>query len=109
MKRVYLGELEEIVLLTTGVLDNEAYGVAIKREMEERLGRNVSMGALHSALRRMEAKGYITSKLGEATRERGGKRKRYFKVTQEGHKALQEVMDIRRQLWAALPKNAFTY
>ena len=109
MKRVYLGEFEEIVLLTTGVLHDEAYGIAIKKEMEERLGRNVSVGALHSALRRMEAKGYIASRLGEATRERGGKRKRYFQVTKEGQRALQEVMDIRKQLWAALPENAFTY
>ena len=109
MKRVYLGEFEEIVLLTTGVLHDQAYGIAIKKEMEERLGRNVSVGALHSALRRMEAKGYISSRLGEATRERGGKRKRYFQVTKEGQRALQEVMDIRKQLWAALPENAFTY
>lgn len=84
MKKYPLGEFEEIVLLTVGVLFNEAYGVSIKDELEKRLQRKVSVGALQSALRRMEEKGYLDSKFGEAANARGGKRKRYFTITAYG-------------------------
>ncbi len=107
MQRLYLGEFEEIVLLTVALLYGEAYGVAIKKEIEERLSRAVSVGALHSALVRMEKKGYVQSHLGEATQARGGKRKRYFTVTPYGKQALTDIKETRLQLWQAIPQIAW--
>ncbi|MEQ9441573.1 MAG: helix-turn-helix transcriptional regulator [Cyclobacteriaceae bacterium] len=109
MAKIQLGEFEEIVLLTVAVLFDEAYGVSIKQEIEERLERSVSVGALQSALRRMEDKGFLKSRLGEATQVRGGKRKRYFTVTPYGKQALTEVKDARLRLWQAIPKIAFDF
>lgn len=88
MKKFQLGEFEKIVLLTVGVLNGDAYGVAISAEIEKRLNRKVSLGALQSALRRMEDKGFLRSALGDTTKARGGKRKRYFEITAFGKKAL---------------------
>ncbi|MDN5205023.1 helix-turn-helix transcriptional regulator [Fulvivirgaceae bacterium BMA10] len=107
MKHLHLGEFEEVVLLTVAVLYDKAYGIAIIKEMEERLSRKVSIGALQTCLRRLEKKGFLESEFGEATKVRGGKRKRYFKVTQFGKKALDHVMESRKQLWDAIPKVAF--
>ena len=109
MDRTHLGEFEEIVLLTVAVLYDEAYGVVIKRDIEERLNRSVSVGALQSALRRLEDKGFLNSRLGEATRVRGGKRKRYFTVTPYGKQALTEAKETRLQLWRAIPNIAFDF
>jgi len=94
-------------MLTIGILNEQAYGLAIKKEIEERLGRKVSMGALHTGLYRLEEKGYLTSNLGEATKKRGGKPKRFFKVTAKGQNALKEVMDSRTALWNNIPKGVF--
>ncbi len=107
MERLSLGEFEEVVLLTVALLYGEAYGVAIKKEIEERLSRPVSVGALQSALVRMEKKGYVQSHLGEATQARGGKRKRYFTMTPYGKKALTDMKETRLQLWQAIPKVAW--
>jgi len=93
-------------LLTVGVLYNEAYGVAIKNEIESRLARKVSVGALQSALRRMETKGYLDSREGESTELRGGRPKRYFTITAQGKKALEYSRDVRTELWEAIPKIA---
>ncbi|MEM9339687.1 MAG: helix-turn-helix transcriptional regulator [Bacteroidota bacterium] len=106
MKKYQLGEFEEIVLLTVGVLYDEAYGVAIKQEIQSRLQRKVSVGALQSALRRMETKGYLKSREGEATKKRGGKPKRFFTITAYGKEALQYARDVRTELWSAIPKVA---
>jgi len=107
MKKYQLGEFEEIVLLTVGVLYGNAYGVAIKDEIETRTERNVSVGALQSALRRMEKKGYLLSKLGEPSPERGGKPKRFFSITAFGKKALDHSRDVRTDLRNAIPDVAF--
>lgn len=109
MKKFQLGEFEEIVLLTVGVLYGEAYGVAIKGEIETRLKRKVSVGALQSALRRMEKKGFLISELGETTSERGGKRKRYFKITALGKKAIDYNMETRLELRNQIPDIAFDF
>jgi DNA-binding PadR family transcriptional regulator len=106
MKKYQLGEFEEVVLLTVGVLYKEAYGVSIKKDIETRLARNVSVGALQTALRRMEDKGYLTSHDGEATEERAGRPKRYFQITALGKKALEYTKSTRDQLWKAIPKVA---
>jgi DNA-binding PadR family transcriptional regulator len=104
MKKYYLGEFEEVVILTIGILNNEAYSVAIKDEIEARLSRTVSMGALHTALRRLEDKGYLKSFAGEATAERAGRPKRYFEITAMGKKAMLYVKNSRDELWRAIPK-----
>ena len=104
MKRYHLGEFEEVVILTIAILNNEAYSVAIKDEIESRLSRSVSMGALHTALRRLEAKGYLKSFAGEPTAERAGRPKRYFEITAMGKRAMQYVRTTREELWCAIPK-----
>src|SRR6478609_5815845 len=106
MKKFQLGEFEEIVILTIGVLYKDAYGVSIKNEIESRLSRTVSMGALHTALVRLEDKGYIKSVDGEATEERMGRPKKYFQITALGKKAMEYSKETRNQLWNAIPKIA---
>jgi len=104
MKNYHLGEFEEIVILTVGILNNEAYSVAIKDEIESRLSRTVSMGALHTALKRLEDKGYLKSYAGEVTEDRAGRPRRYFEITAMGKKAMQYVKATRDELWKAIPK-----
>jgi PadR family transcriptional regulator, regulatory protein PadR len=104
MKKYHLGEFEEIVILTVGILNNEAYSVSIKNEIESRLSRSVSMGALHTALSRLEEKGYLKSFAGEATDERAGRPKRYFEITAMGKKAMFHAKTSREELWKAIPK-----
>ena len=106
MKKYQLGEFEEIVMLTIAILYKEAYGVAIKNEIENRLSRNVSMGAMHTALVRLEDKGYIKSYDGEGTEERAGRPKKYFQITALGKKAMAYSRDTRNDLWRAIPKMA---
>jgi DNA-binding PadR family transcriptional regulator len=106
MKKYQLGEFEEVVILTIGVLYKEAYGVSIKKEIESRLSRNVSMGALHTALVRLEDKGYIKSFDGEATEERAGRPRKYFQITAVGKKAMEYAKGTRDDLWRAIPKMA---
>jgi DNA-binding PadR family transcriptional regulator len=93
-------------MLTVAILYDEAYGVAIIDEMEKRLDREVSMGSLQTVLRRLEKKGYLVSEFGEATKIRGGKRKRFFKLTNHGKNTLEDNKDQRLALWKAIPKIA---
>ncbi|MBA4056624.1 MAG: PadR family transcriptional regulator [Marivirga sp.] len=104
MKKYHLGEFEEIVLLTIGILHKEAYGVSIKNEIEARLARDVSMGAMHTALIRLEDKGYIRSTNGESTEERAGRPRKYFEITALGKKAIAYSKSTRDKLWEAIPK-----
>ena len=108
MSNHHLGEFEEIVLLTVAILHDEAYGVAIINEMETRLHRKVSIGALQTVLRRLEKKSFLTSKFGEKTKIRGGKRKRFFSLTLYGKKVLTEVKEQRMGLCSSLPEFAFS-
>jgi len=94
-------------MLTVGILYKRAYGVAIIDEMEQRLNRKVSIGALQTVLRRLEDKGYLTSELGEATSVRGGKRKRYFSLTTLGTRVIRESQEQRLELYKAIPRVAF--
>ena len=107
MKKTKLGEFEELVLLTVAALQQEAYGVEIKRELENRLKEKLSVGSIQSALKRMEEKGFLTSEFGEATLKRGGKRKRIYTTTSYAHKVLSEMKDIRAGLWDSMPKLAY--
>lgn len=104
MKGTNLGEFEEIVLLTIAALVNEAYSVAICDELEKNIGRPAKLGVVHAVLNRLEEKGYVKSKLGEATKTRGGKRKRYYAVTNGGKSALIKAREVRDQLWDRIPE-----
>ncbi|WP_184172785.1 PadR family transcriptional regulator [Rhabdobacter roseus] len=99
MRRSDLGEFEEIVLLSVAALAPTAYSVLIAEELEMETGKSVSTGAVHAALQRLEQKGYLTSYLGEATAERGGRRKRLFSVTALGGRVLSDVRSVRNRLW----------
>jgi DNA-binding PadR family transcriptional regulator len=104
MKGTNLGEFEEIVLLTIAALMGDAYSVAICDELEKSLGRPAKLGVVHAVLNRLEDKGYVKSQLGEATKTRGGKRKRFYAVTNGGKAALIKARDLRNQLWDRIPE-----
>jgi|SRR5688572_9567811 PadR family transcriptional regulator, regulatory protein PadR len=95
----YIGEFEELVLLTVAVLGDDAYGVSIKQEIERNADRDISIGALHSTIARLEEKGFLKSHLGGATQERGGRRKRFFQLTQSGKASLHDIKNLRDELW----------
>lgn len=103
MKGTNLGEFEELVLLTVGVLHDEAYSLAITAEIKRITKRKVSFGVVHSALNRLEEKGYVRSQLGGATKERGGRRKRLFTISAAGKKALIRTKEQRDTLWSLIP------
>jgi DNA-binding PadR family transcriptional regulator len=103
-ERGYLGELEMMILLAVVYLGDEAYGVPISRELEAYRGREVAIGSVYATLERLANKGLITSSLGDPTPERGGKAKRYFRITQEGLGQLQESRRILSALWQRLPQ-----
>ncbi|UCG89107.1 MAG: helix-turn-helix transcriptional regulator [Gemmatimonadota bacterium] len=98
-KRGYLGEFEHLVLLAVMRLGPESYGVTIRQEIETRSGRDVSLGAIYPTLERLEAKGYVSSYVGEPTGERGGRSKRHFVLQPEGEKALRRSWEILSALW----------
>lgn len=104
MKGIQLGEFEEIVLLTVGILHGNAYAVTVKDEIEQRLNREVTIGALQITLRRLESKGFLKSHLGETTESRRGRPKLFFEITAYGKKALDYSKESRDELWSALPK-----
>lgn len=106
MKGTYLGEFEEVVLLAVAILAGDAYGASITNEIEQQMGRSVNLGAVHAALHRLEEKGLLSSRLGGATSERGGRSKRFFTVTMAGTKALDNIREIRNRMWSAIPKPA---
>jgi DNA-binding PadR family transcriptional regulator len=106
MRRTYLGEFEEVILLMVAILDGEAYGVTVSQELEKQTGRQVTFGAVHNTLMRLEEKGFVNSYLGGATAERGGRRKRLFSLTVAGSRAIQDIQDLRNQLWQLVPPHA---
>lgn len=109
MNKNYLGEFEELVLTMVGILGDEAYGNAIVQEIKKQLERKVSLSAVHVTLYRLEDKGLVTSHYGGATATRGGRRKRFFQITNAGLNILQEMKEQRLRLWKLLPdlKNNF--
>ena len=105
MRRSDLGEFEELVLLAVAALSPVAYSVVIAEELERETGNLVSTGAVHAALQRLEQKGYVTSGMGEATPERGGRRKRLFTVSALGGRVLRDVHTVRNRLWDRILPN----
>ena len=98
--RGFIGEFEELVLLTIACLGTKAYGVAIKEDIEQRANRPISIGSLHSTITRLQEKGFLDSRLGEPSHERGGRRKRFFSLTNNGVIALNNIKNLRDDLWA---------
>jgi PadR family transcriptional regulator, regulatory protein PadR len=99
----YLGEFEELVLLSVASQSDRAYGVSIRQDIIDETNRSVNISAVHEVLKRLERKGYLKSKMGGATQERGGRRKRYFILTASGKKTLEEVMKLKLQLYKRVP------
>ena len=102
--RPYLGNFELMVLLAVIRLDNGAYGVTITRALEVGAAREVAIGSVYAALDRLQGKGLVTSRLGEPTPERGGRAKRYFRVTASGVREARTTRAALTTLWRGLPQ-----
>jgi PadR family transcriptional regulator PadR len=97
-----LGSLEHIVLLAVMHLGDDAYGMTVRREIESRTGRNLSIGAVYATLERLDAKGFVNSYAGEPTAQRGGRAKRLFHVTAHGRRALTSAQEALRKMTVGL-------
>ena len=103
MPRDYLTDFELMLLLAILRVGDEAYGVTIAREIEASGERTVLLGAVYTGLDRLEAHGLVTSSVGAPTPERGGRAKRYFRVTASGMKAVRQAKRAFTQLWSGVP------
>jgi PadR family transcriptional regulator PadR len=108
MNKEYLGEFEELVLTMVGILQEDAYGNAIVKEIKDRVGRESNLSAVHVTLYRLEDKGYVKSQMGGATKARGGRRKRIFTVTNAGLAILRSMKEARMDLWKLIPELKLT-
>ncbi|WP_426295176.1 PadR family transcriptional regulator [Dyadobacter endophyticus] len=108
MKGTYLGEFEEIVLLAVAIRTGDSYGATIVNEIEQQMGRTVSLGSVHTALHRLQEKCLVKSEFGGVTGERGGRSKRLYVVTALGRRSLEEIRQIRNQMWDTIPKIAWS-
>ena len=99
-----LGEFERAVVLAVLRLRDRAYGVSIRTELERRLGRSLSFGAVYTTLDRLTEKGLIVPDLGEPTPERGGRAKKFFTVTRRGLKSLEQTRRSSKAIWAIEPR-----
>lgn len=109
MKGTHLGEFEELILLTVGILNGEAYGLTVLDEIEKHTGRRVSVSTIHSTLNRIEKKGFIESYKGGASPTRGGRSKRLYRINAAGEQALLKVKEQREKMWSLMPKTSFNY
>jgi len=107
MSRIQIGEFEELVLLVVAIVHEEAYGVNVMNEIENQTRRKLNISAVHTALDRLEKKGFLKSSLGGATSERGGRRKRLFEITSLGLSAVEQVRAIRNNLFDQIPTVVF--
>ena len=107
MKDHSLGEFEEMVLLMVGALHDEAYGVAIMEGLAEHLRKNINISAVHVALKRMEDKGFVKSRYGGITEDRGGRRKKFYVITALGKRVLDQQYSLRTQIYKQIPKISF--
>lgn len=103
MKNKGLGEFEELVLLAVCILD-QAYGVAVKKEVEKHANRSILLGAVHITLYRLQDKGYLKSELGGNTEKRGDRRKRLFEITDTGMEQLKSAQEVRQRMWQFIPQ-----
>lgn len=107
MGKEYLGELEELVLTVVGILQDEAYGNPIVKEIKDQVSRNVSLASVHITLYRLEDKGLVKSRIGGATKLRGGRRKRIYSITTSGLAMLRSMKEDRMHLWKLVPQLKF--
>jgi PadR family transcriptional regulator, regulatory protein PadR len=107
MKQQSLGEFEELVLLMVAALHDEAYGVAILERLEEKLKKKVNISAVHVALKRIEDKGFVKSRFGGITEDRGGRRKKFYIITAIGKKMLDNQYALRTSIYQQIPKMSF--
>ena len=107
MKAPSLGEFEELVLLIVAAQHDEAYGVSIKESLEEQLDKKINISAIHVALKRMDEKGFVKSRFGGITKERGGRRKKFYIITMKGKEALDRRYQIRTNIYQQIPKISF--
>ncbi len=103
MKNKGLGEFEELVLLAVCILE-QAYGVAVKKEVEKHSKRSVLLGAVHITLYRLQDKGFLKSELGGNTEKRGDRRKRLFEITDAGMEQLKSAQEVRQSMWQFIPQ-----
>ena len=103
-----LGEFEELVLLAVCILDGEGYGISVKKEVERHSGRAILLGAVHITLYRLQDKGLLQSEIGGSTEKRGGRSKRFFKITDSGLKQLKAAQEVRQKMWKLIPQLKFT-
>lgn len=108
MRKEFLGDFEELILTIVAALQENAYGAAITLEIEQWIGRKVTLSAVHVTLYRLEDKGYIKSKVGGATKERGGRRKRIYTITSAGVSILKAMKETRIDLWKVVPQLKLT-
>jgi PadR family transcriptional regulator PadR len=108
MKHHSLGEFEELVLLIVASLHDEAYGVAILETLEEKLERKCNISAVHVALKRMQEKGFVKSRFGGITEDRGGRRKKFYVITALGKKVLDAQYELRTNIYKEIPKISFS-
>jgi PadR family transcriptional regulator, regulatory protein PadR len=104
MKGSSLGEFEELVLLSVGILFDDAYGLAILDELQKQTGRDIMISSVHKALVRLEEKGYLKSRMGGATTTRGGREKRLYTLTHAGTSVLAEMRELRNNMWKQIPR-----
>jgi PadR family transcriptional regulator, regulatory protein PadR len=97
-----LGEFEQLVLLAIVRLDVEAYGSPIRRDIEDRTGRSIAIGALYTALDRLERKGYVSSALSDPTPQRGGRARKYYRVRSAGVSALKRSREALTRMWSGI-------
>lgn len=109
MEKLKLSNLEELVLLIVALLYDRAYSVAIVEEYKKQTSKGINISAIHTVLYRLEEKGYLESRMGEATGIRGGKRKRLFYITAFGKKAIDEQETLREQIRKQIPEIAFKW
>ena len=99
MSRTFIGELDELVLLSAGVLYPDAYAYNIRLEIKEQVGKSLSLASVHTVLYRLEKDGLLKSELGGQSEKRGGRSKRLFSLTQTGLKRVQEIQEVREAMW----------
>lgn len=109
MGRIQIGEFEELVLLIVAILRDNAYGISVMEELESQTGRKINVSAVHSALDRLESKGFLESSVGGATAERGGRRKRFFNITVAGQHTLDAIHEQRNKLYEQIPNLGLKY
>ncbi len=109
MKGTHLGEFEELVLLGTAVLDGNAYTVTIVEEIHANTGRMLTLSSVHTVLTRLEKKGFVHSYMGGTLKERGGRRRRLYKITSAGYQTLNNTRDVRNRMWEVMPKFSFEF